>query len=166
MNTYGAFGSVGEAQFEPILSISADGQDWRELDFPCKPGNVTRRPCFCSPYHYRLDWNIWFIGFKPHQGMLQQRERWLYAFLEKLLAGDELALSLLDSTARAAFVGKLRPPKFAKVDMYHYTMAAPLWELAPRWLRGETVTWWKREYEEKLIPPVRLHLGQLTRAVL
>ncbi|EOD31500.1 hypothetical protein EMIHUDRAFT_231911 [Emiliania huxleyi CCMP1516] len=63
VNTYGAFGSVGEARYEPIV------------EFPCKPGAVTRRPCFCAPYHYRLDWNIWFLGFKPHQSMLQRRER-------------------------------------------------------------------------------------------
>ena len=49
VNTYGAFGSVGEARYEPIVSVSTDGQSWTELDFPCKPGNLTRRPCFCAP---------------------------------------------------------------------------------------------------------------------
>ena len=67
VNTYGAFGSVGEARYEPIISVSHDGRVWHELDFPCKPGTLTRRPCFCAPYHYRLDWNIWFIGFKPQR---------------------------------------------------------------------------------------------------
>jgi hypothetical protein len=46
VNSYGAFGSVGEARYEPIISVSRDGATWVELDFPCKPGNVTRRPCF------------------------------------------------------------------------------------------------------------------------
>ena len=62
VNTYGAFGSVGKGRYEPIVSISYNGRDWIELEFPCKPGRLTRRPCFCAPYHYRLDWNIWFIG--------------------------------------------------------------------------------------------------------
>jgi hypothetical protein len=59
VNTYGAFGSVGQGRYEPIVSITYNGRDWVELEFPCKPGTVTRRPCFCAPYHYRLDWNIW-----------------------------------------------------------------------------------------------------------
>ena len=58
VNTYGAFGSVGEARYEPIISVSKDGQSWTELQLPCKPGDVKRRPCFCAPYHYRLDWNV------------------------------------------------------------------------------------------------------------
>ena len=57
VNTYGAFGSVGERRYEPIVSLSDDGgATWSELEFPCKPGDVRRRPCFVAPYHYRLDW--------------------------------------------------------------------------------------------------------------
>ena len=178
VNTYGAFGSVGEARYEPIISVSTDGRTWTELDFPCKPGSLTRRPCFCAPYHYRLDWNIWFLGFKPHAGMLRQREAWLYTFLAQLLTADPLALSLLDSSARSLFPPSPPPSppatahpsrrptpgfQYAKVDMYHYTMSAPLWELARPWLEGKTVTWWKREYEEPLIPVVTLHQGRLAR---
>ena len=95
---------------------------------------MTRRPCFCAPYHYRLDWNIWFLGFKPHQSMLQRRERWLFAFLLKLLAGDPPALSLLAAGAAdgAAFRDPEPPharkaPRYAKVDMYRYSMAEPLY---------------------------------------
>ena len=76
VNTYGAFGSVGEGRYEPVVALSEDGTTWREVDLPCKPTNVKRRPCFCAPYHHRLDWNVWFIGFKPHRAMLQRRESW------------------------------------------------------------------------------------------
>ena len=67
VNTYGAFGSVGEGRYEPVVALSEDGTTWREVDLPCKPTDVRRRPCFCAPYHHRLDWNVWFIGFKPHR---------------------------------------------------------------------------------------------------
>ena len=68
VNTYGAFGSVGEGRYEPVVALSDDeGKTWREVDLPCKPTDVRRRPCFSAPYHHRLDWNIWFIGFKPHR---------------------------------------------------------------------------------------------------
>lgn len=35
-----------------------------EYEFNCKPGKVDRRPCIISPYHYRLDWLMWFAAFQ------------------------------------------------------------------------------------------------------
>ena len=67
VNTYGAFGSVGEGRYEPVVALSEDGKTWREVDLPCKPTDVKRRPCFCAPYHHRLDWNIWFIDRRGNQ---------------------------------------------------------------------------------------------------
>ena len=37
---------------------------WEEYEFKCKPGKITRRPCIISPYHYRLDWLLWFAAFE------------------------------------------------------------------------------------------------------
>lgn len=98
VNTYGAFGSVGTERYEVILSVynhhhryynnsnaSQQHKKWIEIEFPCKPGNINRRPCFCAPYHYRIDWNIWFIGFPPHAYYLQNREVWLYSLVYKIL---------------------------------------------------------------------------------
>ena len=170
VNTYGAFGSVGEQRYEPIVSLSPDGgATWTEMEFPCKPGDVARRPCFSAPYHHRLDWNIWFIGFKPHQQMLRGREQWLYAFLAKLLDGDALARSLLAPASRddAARLGG-GADALAKVDMYRYEMRAPLWDLAGEALRelgAAPVVWWNRTFTEALIPPVKLTGGHLTFAV-
>ena len=162
VNTYGAFGDVGHARYEPILSVSTNGTDWIELELPCKPGKVTRRPCFCAPYHYRIDWNIWFIGFPPHSAYLQRREKWLYTLLEKILGkvGDERPwLDLLDTPSasllqRSYSLGN--GPQFAKVDMYHYQMAAPMWSLFFDIFGAREVAWWRRTFKESLIPPVQL----------
>ena len=149
VNTYGAFGSVGEGRYEPVVALSDDGEHWRELDFPCKPTNVRRRPCFSAPYHHRLDWNIWFIGFKPHKQMLEGRERWLYSFLAQLLRdGDAPARRLLDASSRGA------RGRVARVTMYRYRMAAPLASIL-RTAPAERV-WWTREVEGPLTPPVVL----------
>ena len=45
---------------------SSYGEDagWLEVEFKCKPGAIGRRPCFVSPYHYRLDWLMWFAAFQ------------------------------------------------------------------------------------------------------
>lgn len=41
-----------------------DGGIWEEYQFKCKPGDPKRRPCVISPYHYRLDWLLWFAAFQ------------------------------------------------------------------------------------------------------
>ena len=70
MNTYGAFGSVTKERHEIIFKGTQnsilDGNNviWKEYEFHCKPGSVTRKPCLISPYHYRLDWLMWFAAFQ------------------------------------------------------------------------------------------------------
>ena len=172
VNTYGAFGSVGKARYEAIVQISDDGYHWQELEFPCKPGGVHRRPCFCAPYHYRVDWNIWFLGFKPHKHYLQSRESWLFALLLKLLQPDKAErrpwLDLLDpSSARylkATYYNEGKAPQFVKVDMYHYKMAHSLWKIMShntiatihRQNATEKLPWWNRTFEENLVRPLSL----------
>lgn len=166
VNTYGAFGSVGERRYEAIISVSHDGVNWTELDLPCKPGSLSRRPCFCAPYHYRLDWNIWFLGFKPHRAYLQNRESWLYNLLAKILDDESVLedrpwLDLLDKESHSFLRDRYRldetKPMLAKVDMYEYRMADSLWNILAASFRGENVVWWNRRFEESLIPPVRLN---------
>jgi Lipase maturation factor len=162
VNTYGAFGSVGKSRYEAIIQVH-NGTSWIEIELPCKPGDVRRRPCFCAPYHYRLDWNIWFLGFKPHQAMLRQREAWMFSLLAKLLSSQPQPrpwLDLLDSKSsdllRTQFFDSDSAPIQAKVDMYHYRMNKSLWELVDDYWSGKELVWWKRRFEETLIPPLML----------
>ncbi|XP_047693695.1 lipase maturation factor 1 isoform X3 [Prionailurus viverrinus] len=74
VNTYGAFGSITKERTEVILqgtaspNASAPDAVWEDYGFKCKPGDLGRRPCLISPYHYRLDWLMWFAAFQgaPH----------------------------------------------------------------------------------------------------
>merc|ERR1719483_871709 len=150
VNTYGAFGSVGKTRNEVIISASHDGEEWIEFEFPAKPGKLDRRPCFCAPYHYRLDWNIWFIGFPDHYGShkhwLERREKWMWHFVYKLLKKDEEVLKLLDrESVERIYTNGI--PKYIKCDMYHY-------KIRPFWSEG--ADWWTREFKEELIPKVSL----------
>jgi hypothetical protein len=36
-------------------------QEWKEYQFKVKPGDLARRPPWISPYHYRLDWLMWYV---------------------------------------------------------------------------------------------------------
>jgi hypothetical protein len=89
----------------------------------------------------------------------------MFTLLAKLLdktatAEERPWLDLLDSTSasmlRENYESKYLFPLHAKVDMYRYRMAAPLWEIAPKYLLGEAVVWWNRTFEEVLIPAVEL----------
>eukprot|EP00494_Astrolonche_serrata_P025185 UN25446 len=41
------------------LSLGHKNTTWHEIEFANLPGDVYQRPKFNSPYHYRLDWQIW-----------------------------------------------------------------------------------------------------------
>jgi hypothetical protein len=111
--------------------------------------------------------------------MLHGRESWLFALVARLLdknAKERPWLDLLDTTTSAALLRenyetKYLTPLYAKVDMYRYRMAAPLWDILPQYImKGDTnkVIWWNRTFEEVLIPPVELNVERnlLTRVIL
>merc|ERR1711998_226990 len=86
VNSYGAFGSITKVRNEVILQgtqhedpLSIDAI-WKDFEFPCKPGNIDRRPCLISPYHMRLDWLLWFAAFQSYQHC-----PWLVHLAAKLL---------------------------------------------------------------------------------
>jgi lipase maturation factor len=140
VNTYGAFGSVGRVRDEVILQGTADTTldehtRWRSYEFPCKPGNVLRRPCVVAPYHYRLDWQIWFAAMSS-----LPRHPWVARLAQKLLEGDRGVKTLL---ANDPF--PTRPPRHIRAELYEYHFT--------RW--GER-GWWKRRWIRSWMPPVSL----------
>jgi hypothetical protein len=53
VNTYGAFGSVGQLRNEIIFEGTEDATitsstQWKEYEFKCKPGDPYRRPCIVA----------------------------------------------------------------------------------------------------------------------
>jgi hypothetical protein len=96
--------------------------------------------------------------------MLRQRESWMYSLVRKLLEeGKDKPrpwLDLLDSRSsgslRESFYDRGSAPSMVKVDMYRYEMNKPLCGLVKDYWNGEEVVWWKRRFEESLIPPVVL----------
>jgi hypothetical protein len=140
VNTYGAFGSVGRERDEIVLegtddAVPGDDADWRPYEFKCKPGDPMRRPCMISPYHYRLDWLMWFAAMSR-----PERYPWSLHLVWKLLHGDPGVLSLL---ANDPFPGA--PPRFIRATLYRY-------RFAPRGDPGGA--WWTRERLGTWLPPL------------
>ena len=56
------------ASMQVIIQGTSDGVNWLPYEFPCKPGDVSRRPCTIAPYHYRMDWKMYVFSMfcLPH----------------------------------------------------------------------------------------------------
>ncbi|PIQ97700.1 MAG: membrane protein [Nitrospinae bacterium CG11_big_fil_rev_8_21_14_0_20_56_8] len=120
VNTYGAFGAMGKHRHELILEGTdeegpADEVVWKEYEFKAKPGDPARTLPVVSPYHYRLDWQIWFAAKDS-----PARHPWLIHLVWKLLHNDPGALSLL---ANHPF--PVHPPRSIRVGYYRYRMLKP-----------------------------------------
>jgi hypothetical protein len=141
VNTYGAFGSVERIRHEVVLEgTEGDASDpravWREYEFPCKPGDVRRSPCLITPYHYRLDWQLWFAGLSSFE-----REPWIVHLAYQLLRGEPRIKQLL---ARDPFPE--RAPRFVRARLYRYRFARAR-------ARGQ---YWERELADEYLRPLWL----------
>nr|XP_014425244.1 lipase maturation factor 1 isoform X1 [Pelodiscus sinensis] len=147
VNTYGAFGSITKERTEVIFqgTSSLDPNDptsvWEEYEFKCKPGGLKRRPCLITPYHYRLDWLMWFAAFQTYE-----QNEWIIHLAGKLLANEEGALSLI---ALNPFQGKA-PPRWIRGEHFKYKFSQPGGKHARE---GK---WWIRKKIGPYFPPVNL----------
>jgi len=142
VNTYGAFGHVGELRHEVILQGTHDQRltpdtEWLEYEFKAKPGDVNRRPPIISPYHYRLDWQIWFAAMSPYH-----HHPWLIHLIYKLLSHDQGLLKLIYQNPFPK-----KPPKFIRIELYEY-------RFTPK--GNKSGAWWQRQRVESYLPPVEL----------
>jgi hypothetical protein len=145
VNTYGAFGSVGREREQLVFEGTTDdvitpATIWRPYEWKCQPGDPARRPCWMSPYHYRLDWRLWFAAMGA-----PGNEPWSVNLVWKLLQAEPVVLKLI---GRDPFGGAR--PRFIRVDLYRY-------RFAPRGTRG----WWTRERIGEWLPPVSLDNAEL-----
>lgn len=143
VNTYGAFGSVGRERYEVILQgtrseVLDEKTEWVEYELPCKPGDVMRRPCVITPYHYRLDWQMWFAAMSRIEG-----EPWLVHLIYKLLQGDTSDPGVTSLLAKNPFPGE--PPRFIRAELYRYEFTDP---------GDESGAWWRRTPAGTYLRPV------------
>uniref|UniRef100_S4RSS2 Lipase maturation factor n=1 Tax=Petromyzon marinus TaxID=7757 RepID=S4RSS2_PETMA len=147
VNTYGAFGSITKERTEVVLqgTASVDPADatteWEEYDFVCKPGDTRRRPCLVSPYHYRLDWLMWFAAFQTYE-----QNPWLLHLVGKLLTNDNQTLSLM---GKNPFEGR-DPPRWIRAQHFRYQFSEP------GSARASAGHWWQRKLLDRYLPPVNL----------
>ena len=142
VNTYGAFGSVTRERMEIVIegtdAIFPDASaSWREYEFKAKPGAINRRPPLVSPYHFKIDWQMWFAAMSS-----AMMHPWIFPFVEKLLAGDAKTLGLL---GRNPFPDA--PPKFIRARLYRYRFTAR---------DDPSGNFWQRTFVREYLPPLSL----------
>jgi hypothetical protein len=146
VNSYGAFGSIDKIRRELVIQ-GTQAQDptdpealWRDYEMPCKPGALDRRPCVISPWHYRLDWQIWFA----YRGDLGSHP-WLVHVAAKLLEGDPEIRELFEDDPFGGVA-----PRFVRIVQFEYAFTDSLAD-----------GWWTREAKSFWLPPVSLETEAL-----
>lgn len=130
-STYGAFGSVHKVRTEIVVlgAATADASAaFREYEWVCKPGALSRAPCTITPFHLTNDWLAWFAG----SFYTYQQAPWVVRLVSQLLEGGSPPPPLwwlprwlqpprtgLGLLSHDPFAGAL-PPRVVKVDKYEY----------------------------------------------
>ncbi|NQY73171.1 MAG: lipase maturation factor family protein, partial [Candidatus Margulisbacteria bacterium] len=108
-----------------------------EYEFKAKPGDVNRCPPVISPYHYRLDWQIWFAAMGSYQ-----QHPWLLHLIYKLLQNDTDILRLIYHNPFTE-----GPPQFIRIELYEYRFPHP---------KEKTKRWWNRKRISSYLPPLHI----------
>lgn len=118
VNAYGLFRAMTgvNGREELIIEGSYDKREWKEYEFPYKPGNISETPKLCVPHQPRLDWQLWFAALRPRI----HTEEWLINFVHKLFEDSKPTLSLVSNNP---FEGK--PPNFIRIIKYIYAFTTP-----------------------------------------
>jgi hypothetical protein len=140
VNTYGAFGSVGQERFNVVYegtmdADSTDKADWKPYIYKGLPVLLDKRSPQIAPYHLRLDWQMWFASMSTPEDYL-----WTYNLVWKLLHNDQNALGLFASNP---FPDK--PPRYIRAVLYRYRFAKP---------NNAQGFWWNRDRLSLWLPPM------------
>jgi hypothetical protein len=130
VNTYGAFGSVGQDRMNVVFEgtmddVPDDNANWKSYEYKGLPVELNKRPPQIAPYQLRLDWQMWFASMSS-----PEEYPWTYHLVWKLLHNDPGTLSLF---ANNHFPQK--PPRFVRAVLYRYSFAKP---------GDQNGRWWNR----------------------
>jgi hypothetical protein len=131
VNTYGAFGSVGQERLNVVFqgtmdSIPTDSAHWTDYPYKGLPDALDKRPPQVAPYQLRLDWQMWFAAMST-----PDEYPWTLTLVAKLLHNDPLATGLF---AANPFPNKA--PLYIRAILYRYRFAKP---------GNPNGQWWTRE---------------------
>jgi Lipase maturation factor len=140
VNTYGAFGTVGQERLNVVFEGTmdenpGDSANWKPYIYSGLPVALDKRPPQIAPYQLHLDWQMWFAAMAS-----PEEYPWTYNLVWKLLHNDPNAVSLF---AFNPFADK--PPRYVRAVLYVYSFARP---------GNSKGLWWTRKREGIWLPAV------------
>ncbi len=137
VNTYGAFGTVGQERLNVVFEgtmdeDSTDNAHWQPYIYKGLPVLMDKRPPQIAPYQLRLDWQMWFASMSTPDDY-----PWTMHLVWKLLHNDPAVVSLFaDNPFPRA------PPRYVRAVLYIYTFAK----------RDDKNLWWNRKRISNWLP--------------
>lgn len=136
VNTYGAFGGVGQQRYNVVFEGTTNDTTgnkavWKPYIYRGLPALPDKPPRQIAPYQLRLDWQMWFAAMSS-----ADQYPWTYNLAWKLLHNDPDAVSLF---AVNPFAGK--PPAFIRATLYRYQFARPGNPQGMYWTRERIGEW-------------------------
>jgi hypothetical protein len=149
VNTYGAFGTVGQERLNVVFEGTMDDTtgnkaNWKPYRYKGLPVLLDKLSPQIAPYQLRLDWQMWFAAMST-----ADQYPWTYNLVWKLLHNDPDAVSLF---AGNPFPNK--PPRFIRAVLYRYQFAKPGNPQGYYWTREQIGDW---------IPVVSVNDAQLVK---
>ena len=137
VNTYGAFGTVGQERdniiFEGTMDDTTGGKaNWKPYIYKGLPVLLDQRPPQIAPYQLHFDWQMWSHFYVDRL----TSHPWTYNLVWKLLHNDPGAVSLF---AGNPFPNK--PPRFIRAEIYRYKFAKPGNPQGLYWTREKLGDW-------------------------
>ena len=151
VNTYGAFGTVGQERLNVVFEGTTDENPsdraaWRPYPYKGLPVALDKRPPQIAPYQLRLDWQMWFAAMAS-----PAEYPWTVHLVWKLLHNDPGAVGLF---ADNPFPD--RPPRYIRAVRYRYTFARP---------GNPAGHWWTRERVDVWLPALSADDPRLVQAL-
>jgi hypothetical protein len=114
VNSYGLFAVMTTSRPEIVLEGSNDQIEWREYQFPYKPGNTHRSLPWVAPYQPRLDWQMWFAALGSYQS-----NTWVGGLMYRMLTGEPSVYRLISAPPFE------HPPRYLRALLYSYDFTTP-----------------------------------------
>jgi hypothetical protein len=136
VNTYGAFGSVGQERLNVVFEgtmdqDTSDRANWKPYIYKGLPVLPDERPPQIAPYQLRLDWQMWFAAMSS-----ADEYPWTIHLVWKLLHNDPGTLSLFSENPFPD-----NPPRYVRAVLYRYSFARPGNRQGVYWNRERVDIW-------------------------
>jgi len=143
VNTYGAFGTVGQERLNVVFEgtmdeDSTDNAHWQPYIYKGLPTLPGQRPPQIAPYQLRLDWQMWFAAMST-----PDEYPWTMNLVWKLLHNDPPVISLF---ANNPFPNT--PPRYIRATLYSYTFTKG---------NNPQKLWWDRKRISTWIPAMSIN---------